>query len=584
MKEKVLWELMANLRGEASLSLDATVELALKLLVWARLSGDQTADPTRPGRVRDLLAISGHDPRLLPLAFPDDPRLERLDSKKLQPTISLLLRLREQGILDAFDPADAIAALFPERTGLLELPAELAELLVGLSGMSATDTVYTPWDAFGQLAFRCARQAPLVYLETPEVSAVPALISLLSVKPFEVHFADPIREPSAVEAGQLRKFDISVAFPPIMIRYDIKDIERDWFNRFPDRTTASGVLAVRHLLAQTDRRVVMAVQNSLLFSVGAEQKLRQDLLKGGQVQAVIAMPSGLLPTTNVAFTVLVLAPTGGHQQVRFINADASRFRQPVSKAKTTLTDLPALIDEIHRTGESAESISVDVRDVLANESHLQVDRYVLPEVKKRVRALLANTPKVALGDLVTTIRPVKMPLEAEDALEAKEVGAADLPARGYITAPSRVITVSGSSGNRSQQQFLKPYDIVLIIKGSVGKVGIVPPDVPPAGKDGWLAGGSSIVLRMLDFHRLDPRTLFMELRSPLGQEILSGIVSGATIPLIQLRELNRLELPLPPPETARRAQEAFEQEVAIQREIDALQKRQAEISADLWAL
>jgi type I restriction enzyme M protein len=45
-------------------------------------------------------------------------------------------------------------------------------------------------------------------------------------------------------------------------------------------------------------------------------------------------------------------------------------------------------------------------------------------------------------------------------------------------------------------QFLRPYDIVLIIKGSVGKVGIVTTDVPePQVPGGWVAGQSAIVLR-----------------------------------------------------------------------------------------
>ncbi|MEA1052494.1 N-6 DNA methylase [Lamprobacter modestohalophilus] len=583
MKDKILLELVDSLHGRLPLTSFGTAELALKLLVWARLSVNQDADLVQPVGLRESLADAGYAPALLHQAFPDDPSLERLDVAKIQDALALLIRLRDQGILQAFDPVDAAAALFSEQAGLIALPAEVATLLIGLAGISTNDVVYTPWDASAQLASRSVCHAAGVYLETPRVSAAPALISLLSEKPFEVHYADPILDPSAVEAGKLRQFDITVAFPPLGLRYDLKDINRDWFERFPERTTAGTILAVRHLLAQTRRRVVLAVQNSLLFSIGSERALRQDLLEGGHIEAVVAMPAGLLATTNIAFTVLILNPAGGHQMIRFVNADAPRFRESVSKAKTRLTDPVALSEEILGARESAESVTIPSRDVLANDAQLQVDRYVLPETQKKLVALMAKTQTIALGELVTIIRPMKT-VSKGNALQAREVGSADLPERGYIGEPTRSVRVANDLPPKARQQFLQRYDILLVVKGSVGKVGIVPAEIPPGGEGGWIAGGATIVLRMTDQQRLDPRVLFFLLRSPLGQELLSGIVSGATIPLIQLKQLIRLELPFPDPELAQQALDAFEKEVDLQLDIERLRKQQDALSRHLWAI
>ena len=201
MKDKILWQMMDSLRGWSPLSEGATLELVLKILAWARLSGDPAAYPTKPGLIREALVASGFDETLLRQAFPDDPHLERLDSARLRLAFDLALRLRDTGMLQAFDPADALAALSSGYGVESALPPEVATLLVGLAEISPDDAVYTPWDFGGQLASRCADCAGTVYLETPQVSAIPAIISLLSSKPFPVHHADPVRAPSAVEAG-----------------------------------------------------------------------------------------------------------------------------------------------------------------------------------------------------------------------------------------------------------------------------------------------------------------------------------------------------------------------------------------------
>jgi type I restriction enzyme M protein len=398
--------------------------------------------------------------------------------------------------------------------------------------------------------------------------------------PFQVAYADPIRSPSAIENGKPRQFDVALASPPLGLRYTPDVVERDWFNRFPERTASGTVLSVRHLLAQASRRVVIAVTNNVLFSSGAELAMRQDLIKRGIVKAVVALPSGLLENTNIPFAVLVLDPAGGHQQVRFINADCPQFREPTSKAKARLINLEHLIQQA-LNGEPSEDVAiVPVADILANDSQLQVSRYVLPDTTKQLQALLAKSKTVALGDIVTTIRPLPPASGDTDSVDAFEVGAADLPSHGYIGAPGRTIKVP----IKNEQQFLKPLDIVLIVKGSVGKLGIVPADAPPPGEGGWVAGQSAMVLRAAPGAQIDPRALALQLRSPLGQELIGGIVSGATIQLIQLKELMRLQVLVPDLETAHRAADALEQEAQLQREIDRLRQEQTQATAGLWTL
>jgi type I restriction enzyme M protein len=83
---------------------------------------------------------------------------------------------------------------------------------------------------------------------------------------------------------------------------------------------------------------------------------------------------------------------------------------------------------------------------------------------------------------------------------------------------------------------------------------------------------------------MDPRALFMQLRSPLGQQLLKGIVSGATIPLIQLKELRKLPVIAQDLPTQQRATRALEEEADLERQITELREQQAFQTASLWQL
>lgn len=592
MNDKIIWQLLDSLRP--ALGVEEALEAALVVLVWAKLSAAHQLPPLSridaavaggPGSLGDALTLIRSENGMLDRAFSNAARLVQIDPRLFRQAAELAISASRTGILDNLDAADAVVLSSPKNSELAK-PAELVDLMVELCGLDTGDTLYVPWDFGAQFGVRAMRRHVNAYIETPSSLTIPLLVSLLDggALPLEVHQTDPIRSPSAVVSGKPRQFDVSVAFPPLGIRYDPAVAEQDWFGRFPEKTHSGSVLAVRHLLAHASRRVVIAVPNSLLFSIGVERNLRENLLREGKLQAVIAMPAGLLSMTTIGFAVLILDPRGNRSSVRFVNADSGRFHAPSSKTKTRLINIAALRDLVLSDVEGDDAATVTNEALLANDAQLQVGRYVLARSEKQFQARLAEADTVPLGDLVTTVRPMPTAKDSNDCIEALEVGAADLPRFGYIVQPGRRVKVDPQTVLKSQHQFLKPYDIVLIVKGSVGKIGIVPANVPAAGDGGWIAGQSAIVLRMNDQQKLDPRTLALQLRSPLGQRLLDGIMSGAAIPMIQLRELVHLPVLLPSVETAAQAVAALEEEAATQQKIDLLQNQQAKIAADIWPL
>jgi type I restriction enzyme M protein len=569
---------------DTGLTHESSFEMALLILAWGKVSAAQAIPvelrlaPSlldQPARIPMVLAQLGDsDPSRFGV-FGDAKLVMQIDGARFRPAFDLVLRQTKSGIVEAVD-ATSFADHTTEVPG--SMPSEVASFMLGLADLHPADSVYLPWDSRGQLAMRSVKAKATAYVETVSQSTIPALISILSEEQFEVHRADPLRSPSAVERGNLRKFEVSVAFPPLGARYDGGVVEHDWFGRFPERTASGAVLAIRHLLSQTRRRIVVAVQNSLLFSTGAELALRQSLVSQGIVEAVIAMRSGLLSYTNIPLSILLLDPRGGHDRIKFVSAESARFNEAVSKARFRLTNLDELLDIVSNktaTGNSAIVASTK----LGSDAQLQVNRYVIPETTKRLRKMISTVRTVRLGDLVETIRPTPLKTDG-NLMEVFEVGAADLPPYGYIARPGRMVKIDGGVAEKNRRQFLRAFDIVLIVKGSVGKVGIVPEVVQVPGAGGWVAGQSAIVLRANNTVNFDSRALALQLRSPLGQQLLSSIVSGATIPLIQLRELLNLPIPVPPMAESCRAAEVLDKEMKIQMEIEHLQRLQAQVAED----
>lgn len=588
MRERIIDQLQAKLGSQFPRSV--TFEMTLQILAWVKLSKDGLL-PTgielndelisRPGAVLEALNELRNR---YPQAFMDT-RLAKDDPKSLIAALDLALRLSETGVLQGFDAKDVFIDATDVRRNVAPTPPALCDLLTVLAKFSQGQSAYIGWDDGGQLASRAAVLGASVYLETQRISAIPSLVSLLGPKPYEVAYSDPITAPSAVAGGKPRQFDVALGFPPLGIRYEIDAVDKDWFGRFPERTPSSAVLTLRHLMAQSSRRVVAVVQNSLLFSSGVELALRQDLLKKGQIEAVIALPPGLLYQTNLAVAILIIDPQGGHQTIKFINADSDRFRERdgASRTRQRLVNVDALAALLDEDGTTMDSIQVSTTDVLANEGLLQVNRYVIPDTGRALQARMAREKTASLGDLVDALRPVPIRPATPGPVPACEISMADIPDYGYIRTASREVMVDERMLNRYDPLFLRPYDIVLTVKGSIGRVGIVGEDAPPPGPGGWVANQSTLILRAAANDSIVPKALHILLRSELGQALLESIAAQAAIPIIQLPELKRLRVPVPDLAEQVRTAHVLEQEAELQKGIEALRERQSSLAADLWA-
>lgn len=599
MSENVVLQLIEAIKPINYLGGEVST-LLLQLLAWDKLErqGDLPAEASLTGtlnkpylkeQIQRGLDNLRRWPQLGPNAeaFEIDGRLlEQMSEADFYRLVSRVLAVREQNV--DYGEVIELCQRLESRYGLPHIPDEVAELIVRLAGISKGDEVYCPFEGSLRLAERSNRVTHNIFLELKRRTPLPFLSNILLDGSVAVHFSDPIKDPGWVDGGKLRQFDITLANPPFGMRYQQEDFfSYPW--RFRERTLYGEVLHVRHVLSQTVRRAVVVVPNAILFRTTAgERQFKADLLDTRLLEAVIELPPALLTTTSIPFSLLVLNKGAMFDSVLFIDATSERFfeekkdRGALDPARRTLKG----VDEIVRAFEQRESGSffyvASREECEANDYNLLAGRYVASREQLHLEELLEANTVVKLEDLVDFMRPQSLKAElSEEGVKCSEVSVSDIGPDGYVHTPQKIILISSKSLNRLSQQALRPNDILLAVKGSVGKVGLVPSDF-----DGfWFANQSFQVLRLRqNSYVTDPVVLFRYLSSQAGQALIESRSGGSTVRMIQTRDVRALQIIVPPPEEQAEIVAEHKKIVSLHEKISRLREEADDLARKRWTV
>lgn len=582
MNEKIFNQLMDSIRALA-LTSHASLSLILQLLCWQRLSKDSivpvefrfetVADQPLTEQITALRNVQTY----ATFPFIDEGVWQSLHGGR---DLSLLMQkirvLEDQGLLETLMLDDA--SFWAADIGYS--PA-LCDLLIDLLEIDTQQSVYVPWEGSGQIAARVLRSNAKVWVES-QVPTTPAqILSLISTTGWRMHPTNPVKAPSALDKGKLIQFDAAVCASPVGVRYSPEVAGNDLWGRFEEKTLVGSVLHIHHLLAQTKGRIVVTVQNSVLFGKGAEKQLREYLLKHGYLEAVIALPPGLCSNTGIPLTILVMNSSRRTDVIRFVNADTDQFRELSAKKRCALKNISGLATMVALKDNFDWAASIPVGAIAENDFSLEVSRYVLDESARKLEQDLKCYAIRKLGDLFEVIRP-RQHATASSGTPVCEVQAQDIPQYGYIQHASKY-TLFDLDSTKANSYFIRPDDVLMTFKGTIGKTGIAS-NVPAAEEGGWIAGQSLAILRSKKPDVYPPKALLIYLRSEMGQTLLKRIAVGATIPSIQLSALKDLEIPVPSMEEMNRMIHSFGQEALIESEIQHLRHKQADLTASFWRL
>ncbi|MCL1678814.1 N-6 DNA methylase [Elizabethkingia miricola] len=223
----------------------------------------------------------------------------------------------------------------------------------------------------------------------PSVVAISKMnIILHNISKYKIEFGDTLEDPLNLENGQLKKFDRVIANPPFSQNYNLVNVKKNEYNRFPYGYTPEGgkkadFMFIQHMLAscKPNGKVVVVMPHGVLFRGGQELEIRKKFLDPNVdiLEGIIGLPPQLFYGTGIPACIMIFnknKPEDLKEKVFFINADKEYLE---GKKQNHLR--PEDVEKIHhvftnKKEEHKYSKLVDLKDIEKNEFTLNIRRYV----------------------------------------------------------------------------------------------------------------------------------------------------------------------------------------------------------------
>ncbi|WP_179208970.1 N-6 DNA methylase [Salinicola salarius] len=372
--------------------------------------------------------------------------------------------------------------------------------------------------------------------------------------------------------------DVVLSVPPMGIR--VPDSKGAGKQR-ARRSEALGLQAAHELAT---RRAVVLSPAGLLYDT-MEYELREALARANTIDMVIQLPGQTLWNTSIP-PVLIVLDHQREQEAPITFVDASRLvpdnaRQRSKSLQQNSEFWEALSQLVLDSAASPASRQVTKGEIESNDFDLSVNRYVMGVATRKINEVEGAR---TLSDIAELIRAqtLKGEEEGEDGKLFTEIGGRDIDASGSISIeePRKELKVAGRTRKRAEQQQLRPGDVLLIGKGSIGRVALVGNDCG----DNWVAGQVFLILRTQKHGLVKPEYLYRYLASPMVQQYLEEIASGTGIPILKANDIKNLPVPVPSLEAQGEVADVHYQIMEEYEAIRAHQARIEELSRQNWAI
>ncbi len=224
---------------------------------------------------------------------------------------------------------------------------------------------------------------------------------------FEIHHGDSLLNDWAIlsEMNPAKKleFDAVVANPPFSYRWEPTEAMGEDF-RFKSYGVApksaadfAFLLHGFHFLSKEGTMAII-LPHGVLFRGSSEERIRKKLLKDGNIDTVIGLPSNLFFSTGIPVCIIVLKKCKKFDDVLFINA--SEYFEKGKKQNILLPEhIKKIVDTYKdRKEETRYSRRVLMGEIKTNDYNLNISRYVSTAKEEKIIDLKAVNKELIDAD------------------------------------------------------------------------------------------------------------------------------------------------------------------------------------------
>ena len=347
-------------------------------------------------------------------------------------------------------------------------------------------------------------------------------------------------------------------------------------------------ITIADAVERIDGRAIICVSDGALFRmVGTETTTRRNLMDSGRLHSVLSIPSGLMFTnTSIKTNLIVISPKSELQrEVLFVDLGHDILSQKGKRGRSEVLEDVNWNSIIH--SENSKPLP-HMRVVTFDEIHennfvLLPERYLNIGAKERLDEFLMTSDVASLEEIVEMIRPTSITPDDDGEYTLLEASPSDTNSRGFIGKPGRAITVDRAKYNRAFNQQLRPEDILISIKGNVGVVAMVPPQVPRGeAPEIWTAGQSMMILRPKKRGSISTLALYEYLSNSTVQEFMKSLSGGSVIQNLAMKDLKNFPVAIPDAVAVEKAETNFAERQAIFDQMEELRIKLEDVRSRSW--
>jgi type I restriction enzyme M protein len=230
---------------------------------------------------------------------------------------------------------------------------------------------------------------------------------------FEIFHGDSLKNDwdmlNEINPAKKVEFDAIVANPPFSLRWDPteemgKDFRFKGYGLAPKSAADFAFLLHGFHFLSDSGTMAIILPHGVLFRGGAEQRIREKLLKENNIDTVIGLPSNLFFSTGIPVCIVVLKKCKKFDDVLFINAsedfvkDGRQNRLRIGENGEP-NDIGRIIETYQYRPEKIERYArrVSMQEIEENDYNLNISRYVstskdevkidLKEVNERLKKI-----------------------------------------------------------------------------------------------------------------------------------------------------------------------------------------------------